>query len=502
MKVRLPNGFLVRLRDDLRSAESGRILVGGTPLSAIRLSPTAHGKIRDRTIEVHDEVSRLVAGRLLEADLAVPVLPEGIDADPTQLTVVIPARDRPSGLDRLLSGLRPALHCVVVDDASADPAAVAAVVARHDAQLVALQENKGPAGARNTGLRHVTTPLVAFVDSDVTATASTILHLALHFDDAQLGLVAPLVKGQARAADPPWFERYDEVSSSLDLGGRPSSVRPGGSVAWVPSACIIGRTAAIREIGAFDETMRIGEDVDLVWRLVQEGWGVRYDPELMVEHQARTSLGNWLGRKYDYGTGGAGLAARHGNLVAPAAFAPMYAAAGVALLAQRRWSPVVVVAAVVHAAWILNRKLPSSPDRARLAGQLAVEGMAWTVRQEAALMLRHWWPLTAVGLPFSSRLRRAAAVAAVVDVLMSYARHRREIGLVPYALGRRLDDLAYGAGLWAGAARAGSTRVLLPRMVRVGGSYRARLASVAISLKVAVDITDPARHPSPRRGHD
>lgn len=468
MSAGLPNGFRVRLRDDLRSAEAGRILVGGTPLRAVRLSPAAHSRVRHHTIEVHDEVSRLVADRLLEADLAVPVLTEGTKVDPAQLTVVIPAHDRPRELDRLLSGLRPSLHCIVVDDASADPAPVAAVVACHGAQLVSLHENKGPAGARNAGLALVTTPLVAFVDSDVTAAASTILRLALHFDDPELGLVAPLVTGRARAVDPPWFERYDEVSSSLDLGGKPSAVRPGGSVAWVPSACIIGRTTAIREIGGFDETMRIGEDVDLVWRLVERGWRVRYDPELMVEHQARTSLRNWLGRKYDYGTGGAGLAARHGNLVAPAAFTPLYAAAALAILAQRRWSPVVVVGAVAHAAWILNRNLPASPDRRRLANQLALEGLAWTVRQEGALMLRHWWPVTAVLLPFSSRLRRAAATAAVVDVLISYIRHRNEIDVGSYALGRRLDDMAYGAGLWAGAVREGSPRVLLPRMVRAG----------------------------------
>lgn len=472
MNARLPNGFRVRLRDDLRSAEDGHILIGGTPLRAMRLSPAAHTKIRHRTVEVHDQVSRLVADRLLEADLAVPVLPSEAEADPAQLTVVIPAHDRPGELDRLLSGLRPALHCIVVDDASADPTAVAAVVARHGAQLVALHVNQGPAGARNAGLANATTPLVAFVDSDVTAVASTILRLALHFDDPRLGLVAPLVKGQARAVDPPWFERYDEVSSSLDLGGKPSAVRPGGSVAWVPSACIIGRTSAIREIGAFDETMRIGEDVDLVWRLVHAGWGVRYDPEFMVGHQARTSLRNWLGRKYAYGTGGAGLAARHGNLVAPAAFTPLYAAAGLALLAQRRWSPVVALAAVAHAAWVLNRRLPASPDRRRLASLLALEGLVWTVRQEAALMLRHWWPLTAAALPFSKRLRRAAAAAAAVDVLISYARHRNEIGLVRYAWGRRLDDLAYGAGLWAGAVSARSTRVLRPRMVPGGASQR------------------------------
>jgi hypothetical protein len=33
-------------------------------------------------------------------------------------------------------------------------------------------------------------------------------------------------------------------------------------------------------------------------------------------------------------------------------------------------------------------------------------------------------------------------------------------------LARRLDDLAYGTGLWLGALRAGSPRCLLPRGAR------------------------------------
>ncbi|KRF22416.1 mycofactocin biosynthesis glycosyltransferase MftF [Phycicoccus sp. Soil802] len=465
MKAGLPDGFRVRLRDDVRVVDSGRVVVGGAPMRALRFSAEAMKVFCCGIVEVRDGASQLVADRLLATDLGVPLLPDGAVSDSSELTVVIPARDRAGELDRLLGGLRPELRCLVVDDASTDPSALASVVARHGAQLVALHENLGPAGARNAGLAHVDTPLVAFVDSDVTADARVLRRLALHFADPDLGLVAPLVKGQSRPVDPPWFERYDAVASSLDLGGKPSGVRPGGAVAWVPSACIIARTMAVAEIGGFDETMRIGEDVDLVWRLVQRGWRARYDPDQVVEHQARSSLRSWLARKFDYGTGGAPLAARHGDLVAPAAFTITYAAAALAVLAQRRWSPAVVAAALAHATWVVHRKLPAGCDRGRLAVRLAVEGLGWAVRQESGLMLRHWWPLTAAALPFSRRLRRAVAVAVVVDTLVSHGRHRREIGLGSYAAGRRLDDLAYGAGLWAGAVRGRSTRVLLPRMV-------------------------------------
>jgi hypothetical protein len=36
------------------------------------------------------------------------------------------------------------------------------------------------------------------------------------------------------------------------------------------------------------------------------------------------------------------------------------------------------------------------------------------------------------------------------------------VGQVRFALARRLEDVAYGAGLWAGALRARDPRALLP----------------------------------------
>ncbi|MFE4851322.1 mycofactocin system glycosyltransferase, partial [Streptomyces sp. NPDC056689] len=56
-------------------------------------------------------------------------------------------------------------------------------------------------------------------------------------------------------------------------------------------------------------------------------------------------------------------------------------------------------------------------------------------------------------------------VAAVADVALEYRRNRSG-GMDPfrYAVARRLDDLAYGAGVWLSAARGRSTAALRPRI--------------------------------------
>jgi hypothetical protein len=63
------------------------------------------------------------------------------------------------------------------------------------------------------------------------------------------------------------------------------------------------------------------------------------------------------------------------------------------------------------------------------------------------------------------------AVAAAADAVWEYARLRPDLDPVRFAAARRLDDLAYGAGVWWGAWRARSAAALLP--VIAGPAQRA-----------------------------
>jgi mycofactocin glycosyltransferase len=459
----LPSGFAVELDPAVQVLDAGRVLVGGSPLTAMRLSEAARARLVDRSLVVTDAASAQVAERLLATNLGRPVHTVSAEAPAHDVTVVVPVRDRPEQLDRCLAALAP-LRVVVVDDASRDPAAVAAVARRHGADVVPLETNLGPAGARNAGLARVTTPFVAFVDSDVEATAAALLRLSRHLTDPRVALVGPRVAGHVRREHPRWFERYDAAASSLSLGRRPYTVRPGAGVAWLPSACLVGRTGLLG--AGFDTELRVGEDVDLVWRLVEAGHRVRYEPGVRVRHDVRPTIRGWLGRKVLYGSGGAQLAQRHGSRVAPAVLSPTLAVAGTAVLLRRRWSAPVAGVALAHAAVAVVRVLPGDVarrDRAKVAGVLAVRGLGWAVRQEAALLLRHWWPATLLALPIPA-VRRAVATALVVDTVVALTESRDEaLDLPTLVVGRRLDDGAYGLGLWLGALRARSAGALRPR---------------------------------------
>jgi mycofactocin system glycosyltransferase len=376
-------------------------------------------------------------------------------------------KDRQAQLHRTLQALAP-LHCIVVDDASDDPAATARVARDHGAVLVRLATNVGPAAARNVGLSRVSTPYVAFVDSDIDVRAVDLLRLTRHFADPAVVLVAPRVEGQVQSSAPRWFEKYDALRSSLSLGTTAAHVRPGSTVGWLPSACLVGRTSSLA--GGFDAGLRVGEDVDLVWRLVAGGTSVRYDPTVEARHDVRATVRSWLGRKFAYGTSGGVLAARHGKAVAPAVLSPVYAAAGAALLLRRRWSLPVAAFAVLHGTRQVRGSLPETNGQTLLAGRIASRGLGSAVRQESGLLLRHWWPATALLALRSQTVRRGLGTALAIDCLLAVSEQRRRGRAVPLGtllLGRRLDDLAYGAGLWWGAWEVRSPGGLLPR--RPGG---------------------------------
>ena len=102
---------------------------------------------------------------------------------------------------------------------------------------------------------------------------------------------------------------------------------------------------------------------------------------------------------------------------------------------------------------------------------LALRGIGAAARQLAAAICRHYWPLALLAALISERCRQAVLIAAVLDgVLDWFTRNRaadgdgRPIGLLAYLVLKRLDDLAYGAGLWAGVVRERTLRPLKPQI--------------------------------------
>ena len=256
----------------------GTVLVGGSPIRVLRLTPSGARQVVgwwSGTPVPDSPKARALARRLLDTGIAHPAENLGAlegSCAPGDVTVVIPVRDRQAELVRCLAGLARTPRVIVVDDCSADPAAIARIASEAGARVLRRPENGGPGAARNTGLAAADTPLVAFLDSDCVPGPGWLDALLPHFADPAVGAVAPRIVPDAPGRT--WLARYEGASSTLDMGARASIVRPGSRVPYVPGAALVVRRTAVGP--GFVEKMRVGEDVDFVWRLAASGWRVRY----------------------------------------------------------------------------------------------------------------------------------------------------------------------------------------------------------------------------------
>jgi mycofactocin glycosyltransferase len=492
--VPLPVGFRIGLDPGTKEL-TGSILFGGSPARAMRLS-AAGGQAM---AELHDGPVRsaaagVLARRLTDAGLAHPRPPAS--TEDLDVTVLIPARDRAAALEECLAATGCRYPVIVVDDGSADPSAVAAVAARHGATVLRRETSGGPGAARVTGLDAVTTELVAFLDSDCVPTPDWIRQLAAHFADPLAGAVAPrIVAPGGRSA----AGRFAAASGSLDLGGAEARVVPRTRVAYVPTAALLVRRAALDSLSGrgprcgdlpsagpprpgrpvFDPALRYGEDVDLVWRLNDAGWRIRYDPAVRVCHHGPDTWAGLLERRFRYGTSAAPLARRHPGRLVPLVLQPWPAAAVAALLARRP----AAAAVAVTAGWLT---LTQTVRRAGLPADGAPAATLTSIRQTWLGAGRYATQFAAPALaavlavpggrtPARRWGRRAAAASLLLGpALDAWRQSRPALDPVRFTLGHIAAAAAYGAGVWAGCARertlAPVTPVISWRPLQVTGT--------------------------------
>src|ERR1700689_1504631 len=116
----LPGSFTLTEDASTQEFDGGTVLLGGSPLPLFRISERARQLVerwRSGAAVGNRRGAKLLARRLVSGGAFVPQTAAGALRD-EDVTVVVPVRDRPAQLDRVLSALVN-LACVVVDDASA-----------------------------------------------------------------------------------------------------------------------------------------------------------------------------------------------------------------------------------------------------------------------------------------------------------------------------------------------------------------------------------------------
>jgi mycofactocin system glycosyltransferase len=482
----LPEGFGLVLDPSVRAYGDGTVLLGGQPGRLVALTPAGAGALQQWLGggDTPTVATRQLGRRLVDAGMAHPVAPPPRRSVGSVVTVVVPARDRADSLDRCLDALGDRVPVIVVDDGSERPDRVAAVARRHRAQLIRRPVNGGPGAARNQALPTVDTELVAFVDSDCEVDPGWLDALVAHFADPALGAVAPRVRPSAPVPAPPRrppgrsvrhsvLGRYAGSRSPLDMGAEPGEVGPGRTVGYLPTVALVVRRTALGT--GFDERLRVGEDVDLVWRILGAGWRVRYEPSVTVHHHEPTSWIGLLGRRCRYGTSAGPLALRHPGRLAPVELRPWPAAVAAALLARR---PVAAVALLAGSTAAMAGPLRRHGVPTSSVLGFSARGAAWTVVGVGRAVGVLAGPVVVIGILRRRRWAATAAGLAVLPPLVDWWRRRPPLDPVRWSLASMADDAAYGVGVGRGCLAARCFGPLVPS-VRIGrgGSAGARSAT-------------------------
>lgn len=437
------------LRIDPGTRFPGRTIIGGSPLRVLRLTAAGAKRVqywRDGGEVGDGEAERRLADKLIDAGIAHPEYGQA-RITPADVTIVVPTRDDPVSVP----------GAIVVDDGSATP--IPGATARHPV-------SRGPAAARNTGWRAVTTELVAFLDADTRPAPGWLDPLLPHFEDPRVLAVAPRI---VSAPGETVLERYERARSALDLGPAPAQVRPGARVTYVPTAALVVRRSALAELDGFDESLRFGEDVDFVWRLVARGGRVRYEPRSQVVHAPRATWRAWARQRFDYGTSAAPLAKRHGHkTMAPVRVSGWTALAwGLAALGRPRLG----LAVALGSAAVLPRKLEPAGVPARESLALALRGHLGAGGYLSEALTRTWGP-AAIPLLLTGKRGRVVLAFALARHLRDWWRGKPDLDPARWLLVRAADDLAYGMGVWRGCARERTVTPLLPDLSNWPGKNR------------------------------
>ncbi|MEW6349433.1 MAG: mycofactocin biosynthesis glycosyltransferase MftF [Thermodesulfobacteriota bacterium] len=361
--------------------DRGGVVLRDSPFRALRVNEAAF-----RFLEQCDHGAEPQAGSTIEAGPSPDSMPTVCDRlcqagilewepasciDHPFVSIVVAVHNRADAIRECLESLgaldyAPACReIIVVDDGSDDD--TPDVVRGFDVMLVELERNTGQSAARNAGVAKAKGEIIAFVDSDCIADPAWLRDLVPYFQDAGTALVGGYVGSYYTAG---LLDRYEEAKSPLCMGRKMVIGYGAESDFYVPTCNMLVRRDAFLRVCGFNEGRRVGEDVDLCWRLKEHGFRLRYVPKGSVKHKHRNEFRQMFRRRFDYGTSEAVLHATHTNAAKRFPWNPIsmaiLAVCVVGLLTTQALVPALVPAMVLWDAAAKRRryaeKIRISPD--------------------------------------------------------------------------------------------------------------------------------------------
>jgi glycosyltransferase involved in cell wall biosynthesis len=197
------------------------------------------------------------------------------------------------------------IELLLIDNASTDNTAT--ILNRYrDRAIILDEEKRGPAAARNCGLRRATGDIVAFTDADCVVHQDWLSKVIAPLDDPAVGIVG----GTIQAVKPcnaveEFGERIHDHRMAIEYYSPPYAI----TMNWA------SRRSVLEQVGPFDEKLLRCEDCDLAYRIVAAGYRIVHEPAAVVYHRNEHSLAGLLAEGYAHGYHSIPLLKKHEEFV-------------------------------------------------------------------------------------------------------------------------------------------------------------------------------------------
>ena len=159
---------------------------------------------------------------------------------------------------------------------------------------------KGPAAAKNAGIKMTKGDIVAFIDGDCIAKEDWLAKIMAAFKSPNIGCVAGEIIGSEN-------QNLSELEKFLIKKGHLSQVQHVNH-SFMPFAATANaayRKEVFDHIGLFDQKLLIGEDTDMSWRMqLHSKYKLAYVPEATVFHPYESKMNDLFRqkRRHAYGS--------------------------------------------------------------------------------------------------------------------------------------------------------------------------------------------------------
>ena len=213
-----------------------------------------------------------------------------------KLSVIVPAYNAAGTLPACLHALlhqtiaRDEYEIIVVDDGSTD--GTGETVPQSEVVLIR-QTHRGPAAARNGGIRVARGELLLFTDADCVPTPNWIEAMAGPFKDSQVAGC----KGVYRTHQRNLLARFVQV----EYEEKYRAMEGTSSIDFVDTYSAAYRKEVLVDEGCFSEEILAAEDAELSFRLTERGYRLIFNPQGVVYHHHARPIWRYLRRKFSYG---------------------------------------------------------------------------------------------------------------------------------------------------------------------------------------------------------